>query len=557
MASNPTKDQLVAAIQKAAAAGDNAAANELAGYLEEVYGSGGPTPDDIPAEGSLGEQVAQRGQNIQDIREQQRSGEINRYQSGLRQTGQQFGVLSDVVGSGVDLGMDSLMRGDTPMGAVAVKAAELYKDSRVADLIGRAADLTMEEYAKWKKRNPDIAPDVEAAFNIAEWVGPSKGTSLSKKTPIGKTGDKLAAAATKQTAAERADWISGLLEPKDTPATRRERVSRMSEDEKGRNVYNPSQEEIEMNRVLKRSKVGPKQSLVGNLRIIEGDIQTTANQLDKRLNKSNIRIDTQEMLDDFDVEVERLADESPVLVGDASKVAERIFGKARELLAKSDGSPLSVLNVRRELDKWIKQQGKDKYDGFENAYTVAQRAVRDLLNVKVAEAVPDAKVREALRRQHLLFRASDRVSDKAADEANTRLGRTIQRVMAATNSSLPRTPLARIATVVGVGTAASGLMNSPIFPYLASGAVAGTLGYAVKQGAMSAANKRLLSGLLKSIDKAITTTGADAVAKQLRADRAFIVELMQLPTKEQTGEEEAAENAEMGGIPMRDFGGTP
>lgn len=560
MATSPTKDQLVAAIQKAAAAGDNAAANELAGYLEEVYGSGGPTPDDIPAEGSLGEQLAQRGANIQDIQERAKAGEMNYLQSGLRQMGQGAAAASDVLGAGIETAIEksaplvSRAREQYPVAATAADLAlNLAKNTRVVDLFGRVKDLSQEEYSIWKKKNPDLAEDVEAAFNIAQWVGPMKPSQ--GKTKIGQIGDELGAAATRQTAEERAGWLSELLEPKDTPANRRERVSRMSQDEKGRNVYNPSQEEIEMNRVLKRSKVNPKNSLVGNLRVIDGDIETTANLLDKRLAKSDVRINTQELLDDFDLEIERLASESPVLVGDAAGVATRIFDKARDLLAKSNGSPLSVLNVRRDLDKWIKQQGKDKYDGFENAYTVAQRAVRDLLNVKVAEAVPDAKVREALRRQHLLFRASDRVAEKAADEADTRLGRAVQNVLAATNSSLPKTPLARLATVVGAGSAAAALMNSALFPYLASGAVAGTLGYAVRRGTMSASTKRALSVALKGIDKALTTTKSDVILSQLRADRAFIIELMKLPLQQQTPQEQAAEEAEVGGIPLRNFGG--
>lgn len=549
----PTKEELIAAVQEASNAGDIGAANEIADYIDQLYP---PTPSQIPAEGSLGGQLAQRGASMQETGQQIREGELSMLRGGYRNLGQIAGAGGDIIGAGLETAIDYSRQGLELMGPFnPLDVAGSVAGAASEGVLGDMGNWTLEKWAGWKKDNPELAKDVEATGNIAEFVGPAK-LRPPVKTAAGKYGDRLYGAAAQQTVDDRKRFLNEVITPLDTPANNKERLPQMEEVKGGRIVYNNTAEEDEMINVLNKSNVTPKKTLTGNLRLIEGDIEKSAKALDKRLAKSDVVIDKQQIVDSLEAAIEELVETSPTLVGDAGKTAERILGKVRLLLKDSDGSPASILNVRRELDKWIKRQGRDNYDGYENAVGLAQRTIRDTLNLTVAEAVPDAVVRESLKRQHLLFRASDRIAEKAVDEADTRIGRLVQNIARATNSTLPKTPLARVATIGAAAGGIAALGASSWFPLVASGAVLGTLGMYARRGVMSAPAKRALADLLRKTDVALRATKAPEMASTLRADRAFIVELMKLPTAELSPEDEAKDNEVYGGIPMRNFEGS-
>ena len=228
---------------------------------------------------------------------------------------------------------------------------------------------------------------------------------------------------------------------------------------------------------------------------------------------------------------ESLQELNPALVGDASSSATKIFKLAEKLIKESDGTALGILNVRRQIDKELAKMGKGSYEGNkQNGIDIAKRAMRNHLNLKVAEAVPDVNVKKDLRKMHLWLRAADDVYDKAGADADLKIGRMIQNVEGATGTQAPRSAISKYVAgsllVSGIG----GITLAGYLPLASVAAGAGAIAYAVKRGAVSPSGRKALGALLRETDKALKATKNSAMRKAIAADRAFVVELMKLPT---------------------------
>ena len=552
-----TRDQLLQAMQQANAAGDIAVVNELAAKVEEMdkasvweqrRAAGDYIPPDFTGRNleqeygqAVGQRMSETGPYIAQQAQQAMAGEILPQEAVLRSVFGRgaLGTGLDVLGETISYGAKKLSQ-FTPDNYEWAYVKSLkdavapLTDNRVAQAAGELIDKGIEGWFNLKQNNPRVAENLEGVINIAEIWQPSKLTGPSLRRPtskVSKLADELYGQSERQTNARINEFVEGLIEPEDNKASRLERQERRVEDlESGRLTVEPSQTEIEMREVLKGTEgLSPSRSLTGNMNAIEQRIDNISRRLDARLAKSGATINKQDMLDDLQIAVDNLSETSPVLVGDAGKVAQRIFKEAERLIKASDGTAVGYLNVRRELDRWIKRQGKESFDGNENAYNVAQRAVRDVLNTRVAEAAPDVDTLDSLRRQHLLLRALDRIKPKAAEEADTKLGRMFDNIMRSTGTTLPRTPLARVATVGALGTTVGGAAFAGLLPYLAAGGTGGAIGYAIYRGSVSPKTKKMLSIVLKNTDKAMKATKVPEMKEQLALDRAFIVELMKLP----------------------------
>lgn len=556
-----TREQYLQAMQQANAAGDTAVVNELAAKVEEMdiaamweerRAAGDYIPPDFTGrdlEQEYGQAVKERmGQTLPYIGAQTAqaiTGDLTTGESIFRSTAGRgaLGTALDVLGETISYGAKKLSQ-YTPDNYEWAYVKSLrdavapLTDNRVAEAAGKLIDMGIDGWFTLKQEQPRIAEDLEGVFNLAEIWKPSKLTNprvdLPTASPLVKEADRLYQSAEKITNERRNAFIEKVITPEDTKATRLERQERRVEDPAtGRLTVELSPIEIEMREVLKGTPdFGPKRSLTGNQNAIEARIEKIAERLDSRLAATGAKINKQDMLEDLQTTVDNLSETSPVLVGDAGKVAQRIFDQAQRLIKESDGTAVGYLNVRRELDNWIKRQGKDSFDGNENAYSVAQRAVRDVLNNRVAEVAPDVDTLDSLRKQHLLFLSLDRIKPKAAEELNRKLSRYFDNILRATGTSLPKTPLARVATIGAFGGTLGGAAFTGLLPYLAIGGVGGALGYAVYRGAISPNTRKMLSITLRNADKAIKATKIPEMKEQLALDRAFIVEIMKLPTSE-------------------------
>ena len=396
-----------------------------------------------------------------------------------------------------------------------------------------AAKSGFNAYMEWKEANPRTGRAMEGVFNTAELFAPPLTRKPVRDTSLIRTlADEQYARAIHLESGKRRDYLNTVIEPIQTPANDLKRAERMTQDEKGRNSYIPTETETEMVNVLQGIEdINSDKSFVAIKEVLEKEVSTTHNSLNKLLRESKFKFNKKKLGSDLKVKIEIDLNDNPVLIGDAKAVATKIYNKALRLLKEADGSPASIMDVRRQLDDWSKKAGKTSYDGTENAWTVSQRLIRDFLNESVAEAVPNTKVLEKLRRQHLLLRTKDRVLPKAAQEADTSIGRTAQNVSNALDLSMPKTMVGKVANVGIVGSVLGGAAFVGALPALTGLAATGTLGYAVYRGSVSPSLRRGLSAALREVDSVLAkkSLGND-MRKALQTDRAMLVELMKLPT---------------------------
>lgn len=543
---NYTKEELLEALNLADLDNDITAVNEISGMLEELDKSQGYQPQEFTSPESYRKVMESAGKNIEDLpvfleelKQKEEAGTLSRRERGI------YGALSkrgrlgtglELVGTGVSLSAREISSfiPDTVEKKVVDSVVDTTKKLAEIPTIKNAMEAISDgyqSYLQWKSENPNDAMGVESIINVAEvFAPPLRRKPIPDKTMLRTAADKQYDRAVHLETKQRRDYLQSLITPISTKANDEARAKRMTQNDKGRNVYNPTDEEVEMVNILKRLDVNSDKSLVGNRQVIEAEIDKTHNSLVKQLKKSKFKFNKKELSAKLETIVDDIQETNPVLVGDASAVAKKIFNKAQQLLAKTDGSPAQVMQVRRDLDKWAKQQGKGSFDGNENAYTVAQRAVRDFLNEQVADAVPETSVLDKLRKQHLLLRTNDRLLPKAAQEADTKLGRLGQNIAKATDTTLPRTPLGKIATV----TAGAGILASAGFtgmlPALAGLAATGTLGYAIYRGSVSPSLRRTLSAALRETDKVLNSKISREMREAIKADRLMLIEAMKLPT---------------------------
>ena len=233
----------------------------------------------------------------------------------------------------------------------------------------------------------------------------------------------------------------------------------------------------------------------------------------------------------IDDAVRKLISENPVIVGDAQRVAERVAKKAKELMSQNPSTAQGLLESRKQLDSWIRlQKGQKAFDpAMENALSVSVRTVRQTMNDTIGKAVPSVAVKNELRKQSLLYDALDNIAPKAAAEANTAIARAWQNAV----KVLPFRGVANheLALLFGVG----GLGAAAMFAPYVSGLLGVTLvGMGIKKAVMSANTRKGLGLLLKSVDRAVLTSKNPSMIKQLRADRALIIETLK---NSETGEE--------------------
>ena len=552
-----TKEQLLAALADADAAEDRTAVNELVGMLESLEASA-PVEGYDPAAftsgenynktfGAMGETIAdvpvfakELGQEFDDPANPEKVFAFGASKRGLLGTG------LELLGQGAKLSamQYSDMIPDTVEKEIVDSLSETAKVVAENPLISaglKAAESSFNAYMEWKDANPRSGRAMEGVFNTAELFAPPLTRKPVRDTSLMRTlADEQYARAIHLESGKRRDYLNTVIEPIQTPANDLKRAERMTQDEKGRNSYVPTETETEMVNVLQGIEdINSDKSFVVIRKILEKEVNKTHNSLNKLLGKSKFKFNKKKLESDLKDKIEIDLNENPVLVGDANAVATKIYNKALRLLKEADGSPASIMNVRRQLDDWSKKAGKTSYDGTENAWTVSQRLVRDFLNESVAEAVPNTKVLEKLRRQHLLLRSRDRVLPKSAKEANTKIGRTAQNVGKTLDVSIPKTPLGKIANVGIAVSVLGGATFVGALPALTGLAATGTIGYAVYRGSVSPTLRRSLSAALRQVDDVLAkkSLGND-MRKALQADRAMLVEVMKLPTAPEGADDE-------------------
>jgi len=424
------------------------------------------------------------------------------------------------------------------------QATSGLKDTPVYAAGLSALNSGIDTYTTFKTDFPDAARDIEAVINIAEIykLPQYKSPVNTKQTVFGKWSEEQDLRAAELRGMPTRDFLNDLITPKDTPSSRAERLDQKVQTGGllgfNRNVYLNTPEEDEMLGVLFNiPEVNKKNTLVGNYNAIAKDIAKKGNVLEQQLTKASfVKINVGELKQDLKNSVEYLKENNPLISGVPSTVAEKIFNQTNRIIAKVDGTPLSILRARKELDAWLKTQPRDTFGDNANAYTVATREIRNVLNNAIENSLAkttldgkpigvNVKFREALREQSLLYKVNDRLGEKAADEFDTVLGRLGANI-GKLAIRIPTTPLGIFATI---SYGASAVALGPVAATLGALGVAGTAGYMIKRGAITPRMRESLSLVLRATDKAIKKTRNSEMRRSLALDRAAVVEALKLP----------------------------
>ena len=152
--------------------------------------------------------------------------------------------------------------------------------------------------------------------------------------------------------------------------------------------------------------------------------------------------------------------------------------------------------------------------------STALREIRQTTNDFIAEKAQNVGVKDSLKKQSVLLKAMDNIGPKAADEAGNvilRSWQNVQRVLpfrGAFNQSM--------AALFGIGGLGASAIFAPFFTKLLLGGV-GT--YATGRFLVGPDIKLGLGRLIREMDHAISKTANPKMAKQLRLDKAALIEL--------------------------------
>lgn len=394
----------------------------------------------------------------------------------------------------------------------------------------QAVEKGAESYSSWKKDNPESALTLESVVNIAlllapvpkggkvkgnpEFVGPVKPTGLER------AGLAMINASGKQVSDRSTQKALQLIVPRTGVPEQTREVSRAGFKY---NIVSPTAQEQRIVDTVAKLKIPQSASNQRSLNLIDDAIEAEAKILEKQVAASKEAIPLTEsfkLLDD--VAANTKATDAFVATNQLGKMVDDVVSKAKSLLESNPQTPLGVLKTRKELDAYVKSYKANKsafpnQDNVETALSIALRDVRTALNTKVAQTAPKANVLARLEKQSNLYRARVPVIEKAKADASNSLGRLWQNTTGVTGVRMPSTPLA-----IGVtGAALAGWL-----PAIVGGVGVGIAGRGIYRGAISPELKKFLGQSLIASSKALKQAKNPETIKQLRADRAVMIELL-------------------------------
>ena len=399
----------------------------------------------------------------------------------------------------------------------------------IIDKFTSALEFGEKGYKEFKKEFPEHARTLEALTNIGLVMAPAKVKQNAKPTIIGKQATKFNRSALKSQLANRKKFVQDLISPEQTKKVKIAETARTTEKGKGmfkRSVVEPSAREIDIADEVRRIKtVNPKNTIQGNLTEVRKHNELLARKLDGALSKSKAQITYKESAQGIDDAVKELIDTNPVIVGNAQTTATRVADKAKEIIASHPSTPSGMLAARKEFDNFIRKMrssGEKVLSGdVDNALTVSVRTVRQKMNDMIHKAVPRESVKDQLRRQNLLYDAMDNMGPKAAMEGNHAIARAWNN--ATKVLKYKQAGVGELGLLFGLGYVSASEVFAPIISGLAG---LGVVLYGGHRLAVSPNTRKGIAKLIEMTDRALLTSKNPSMIKQLRADRALMVEVM-------------------------------
>jgi hypothetical protein len=323
------------------------------------------------------------------------------------------------------------------------------------------AQAGAEEYAAWAKENPNHAKRLEESINIGALGKARRGTKGTRKEGEMRTEQPNYTPRRGETYLKK----NKKDQMNNRKAQARDLIAPDNYDPKNGSYYEGTDGTVRwdpntwvketMDEMVKVKDMNHKKSYVHNMNAMREKSQSFKIELDELVLTKGGAVDKQSLKTGLANSVNALEKEV-LLSGDAEAIARKIYAKTTRLIDEYPGDSAGILEVRRELDKWVNSQKSVFDSNFESATTIALRDIRGALNDTVSKTTKSTKVDGLLKRQHKLLTAADMLEEKAARQADGLVGRYIQKFEKATGHKIPTTPLAQAATV-GAATAVAGV----------------------------------------------------------------------------------------------------
>ena len=306
-------------------------------------------------------------------------------------------------------------------------AGQIAKIPGVTDLIQNASELA--------EQNPEIAKDIQNVVDIAILASSAKvkkpaDGKVSKS--VQRAGAKLEASGTKAIATEKQSFARRLLRPFQTKKVKEAQVARTTETGRGAlktSTIAPTAAELKAEQaVLKIPGVSSKKTMQQNFNVISTANKKEALALQSSISAKNFPISADDVAVKIKVIKNKLA-ASPVITGDAEKTASKLLRGFEKFVNQNEKTGSGLLKARKSYDKWVRSQKPSIFDAkAESAFTTANREIRSAFNTLLEEKAPTLGIKESLAQQSALFKAMETLVPKAAKEADTALGRAMQRI---------------------------------------------------------------------------------------------------------------------------------
>ena len=491
----------------------------------------------------LSEAATQRFQKASDI-----VMERGEFAEGLPLTTQVTGVAGQLAGLGWDatgelfnMSLDGWSYAIPD--SVEESAAQAMRDAMQAFYehpLGKQAQQALimgeDSWFEFKDNHPDFALVVESAFNIAPWFRRGPNAKPIAKTPEGTPDPAFVDPKTRQvnrlSGRQRGIWK--VIAPSKT-ASETNKQTTAPQAPLGTQQTVLTQAEIDqIETVAKHTRVNPTRTDRTNAEDLQTAIDTLEERLQKALANVQVEIPHSRVLESAKARLIAYRNKFPGL-GITNKQLQEALSQLQVTLSQFGNTPAEILKARRAIDdfrrtkfgedSFKKAKGKKKATARVDIYDIIRNVMNDSIDFDAFEGVPTSPLsrkatksntRQLLREQSHLIEALKTV-DAKYPEGSTVMARVRQN-MAALNMALPSTPLAQAATINAVG--------APKMMAMMAGLYIPIWGYKAGKSVLSKAYyQKELRLTVEGIDKALKVAKDPEMIKQLRLDRAAIINI--------------------------------
>lgn len=399
--------------------------------------------------------IAKRSENVGAIADKYGAGKQGLLSSAYQTAGQAAGALGDIGFEAIKSVTPEVIKKPLAAGVEKIAGTETVQD-------------LASKYRSWKEQNPEAAANLEATVNISTVLPIGKTAQVGVKEAgkvAGKLGTKIEKGAIEATEQAKSSFAKDLVSPVKTKAVKEAEVARTTETGKGifkKSVITPTKyEQKAIDAVKNVEGISSKNTFQQNYNIIQSEVSNLAKKLESDLKANNFVISRKQIVANLEKAKNKLIAESPLITGDAEKMAGKLIEGAKKIINESSGTAEGILSARKKFDSWVKSQKPNVFDAkSEGALTIANREIRNVFNDMLERKAPNVGVKDSLSKQSALYTALENIAPKAAEEADSAIGRAMQsigKVLGTKNKAVQAT-----AAAVGIGGLGAAATFAPI-----------------------------------------------------------------------------------------------